>query len=70
MKPVEPKQGGSGSSRYTVFTISDQSFALEISFIKEVMDVITLIVRVAKVKEEKKDIENFASGQEKTSNRK
>ncbi len=38
MKPVEPKQGGSGSSRYTVFTISDQYFALEISFIKEVMD--------------------------------
>lgn len=38
MKPVESKQGGSGSSRYTLFTISDQYFALEISFIKEVLD--------------------------------
>ena len=38
MKPVESKQGGSGSGRYTVFTISDQCFAVEISFIKEIMD--------------------------------
>ena len=38
MKSVEAKQGESGSSRYTVFTLSDQYFALEISYIREVIE--------------------------------